>query len=75
MAAIIPDDVRRALAAIVEYDWASELKDYVDSYPECQGDHVFESLVVVDNWLNDTDVAPEAYLEGTPAIAKDNSEK
>jgi hypothetical protein len=73
--ATIPDDVRRALAAIVEYDCAHELEDYADNYPECQGDHIFESLVVVENWLNDTDVAPEAYLEDTPATAKDNHEE
>jgi hypothetical protein len=71
----IPEDVPRALAAIVEYDWTSELEDYADNYPECQGDHIFENLVLVDNWLNGTDVAPEAYLQNNPAIAKDNLEE
>ena len=32
--ATIPDDVSRALAAIVEYDCAHELEDYADYYPE-----------------------------------------
>jgi hypothetical protein len=64
--ATLSEDVRQALAAIVEYDWASELKDYADNYPECQGDHIFENLVIVDNWLNAADVAPETYLEDTP---------
>jgi hypothetical protein len=54
--ATLSEDVRQALAAIVEYDWASELKDYADNYPECQGDHIFENLVIVDNWLNAADV-------------------
>lgn len=73
MEAPLPDEVRQAMAAIVEYNWAKELDDYAENYPECQGGHIFEHLVAVDNWLNGTDTSPEAYLPDSQVNDDDNA--
>jgi hypothetical protein len=48
--------VREAIAALVDYSWTDEKRDYAENPPDepGRGHHIFERLVEVDNWLNGT---------------------
>ena len=57
-----------ALDRLIEYNWRDELKDYCyacgDGPDENQrSGHIFETLVVLENALNDTGKTPGQYLE------------
>ena len=71
--AAIPKTVRTALEYVLEYLWADEEKDF-ESYrdddtnemsPEAD-DHIFRSLQVVADWLNDDGD------DGADAVAPDS---
>jgi hypothetical protein len=68
-----PDDVRDAIARIVDYNWADE----EDDYAECADDgginnartgHIFESLRQVHAYLTGQPAAAGTYPPGTPMI-------
>ena len=42
-----------AMRTIVDYLWDDEEKHCRESDAECSKQHVFNSLIIVRNWLND----------------------
>mgnify|MGYP003661220105 FL=1 len=52
---------RDALRALIEYSWEDERDDFAENQ-EQRGNHIFESLVVLENMLSGTDYAPEYWL-------------
>jgi len=56
------------LAKLIEYNWERELEDYVH---ECGDDpednmrkgHIFETLVKLDNFVNDSDTTLQEYVD------------
>lgn len=66
--AALPAHVVKALDSILDSGWEEEresagfmLEDN-DEDPACLENHIFSSLVVVDNWLNGRDVRPEEHI-------------
>jgi hypothetical protein len=43
---------RDAVAEVVNYSWPSEERDYWEQLPEDREGHVFESLRVLQAWLD-----------------------
>jgi hypothetical protein len=39
------------LQTVLDYFWEDELRNYQESDPEHRSGHIFESLVVIDRWL------------------------
>ncbi len=60
----IPDKVKEAIAAVVQYNWEDELEDAKNQLRE-NGNidgHIFRHLVMVDNFANGMNTPPEQYL-------------
>jgi hypothetical protein len=53
----LPDEIREAINAVLEYNWADEQEDYERAEQDPRGGHIFEKLVRVNNWLNPDDPA------------------
>ena len=49
----VPSDVLAAMRTIVDYLWHDEEKHFRESDADCRKQHVFNSLIIVRNWLND----------------------
>jgi hypothetical protein len=48
----LPAHVAEAMAAILEYLWQAEAKDYLSRNREEQEGHIFVEMLNVRNWLN-----------------------
>jgi len=59
----ISGQVTEALQSVLEYLWDDELAHYRSNVEEGRGQgHIFQSLVVVDQWLNNHRRPPEDFL-------------
>lgn len=58
------DDVREAIFAVVQYNWADELRDFKEQHDEDepQALHIFHSLVLLDNFLTGGNRRAEDYI-------------
>ena len=64
-----PPTVCRAIRELLSYLWDDELKHYV-CQPHLTGGHIFESLLVLDGWLNaGTPRAEAVSTGGEPLVA------
>jgi hypothetical protein len=61
---VIEEELRNAVEEVVNYLWNDELKAFAESGP-CWLDsgHIFESLVVLRNWLGATNFEPCDYID------------
>lgn len=53
----LPEKVRIALVAVINYNWDDEREDFFDNhYPEDEPGHVFNALAVLQNFVDGTDL-------------------
>jgi len=66
----VPPRIHRAVNAVIDYLWDDELESARDFVKEGESlrDHIFESLVVLDNWLHGRSATAASYLK-SPAKA------
>jgi hypothetical protein len=58
------EELKKAVEDVVKYLWEDELKALAKSWPFwLHSEHVFESLVVLRNWLDGTNYEPCDYVE------------
>ena len=66
-AAVIPDAIRKALEALLEYEWVCERNDATDTRDEETGliepNHIFRDIVTLRNWIDGTTTEPEEYVK------------
>lgn len=62
--------VRKAIERIIDYSWTDELKHFINCGVETRledrgdpGHHIFNDLVVIDNFINDKDKTPRFYVK------------
>ena len=57
-------EVVTAIEAIVQYNWADELRDFeqMTRDGEPTDSHVFRALVTLDNFINNTTYKPEDLI-------------
>jgi hypothetical protein len=47
----LPDNVADAMAAVIEFFWMDEAKDYLARDREGQKEHIFNEMLTVRQWL------------------------
>lgn len=50
----LPATVRSSLEHVLDHHWDDERADYFDRSPQERAGHVFESLRILQAWLNET---------------------
>ncbi len=50
----IPEDARRAIEALLRYNWDDEVEDYSEQDDEGQAGHILNHMVLLRNWLHGT---------------------
>lgn len=56
----VPRHIRQSIRKILDYNWADELRDF-EEHVEDGPDHIFSTLVTVDNWLYGRNKRPAQY--------------
>lgn len=61
----LPEDVRRAIRCVIDYNWQSEIRDASNNMEEGGLDgHIFSELVVLENFASGEDkTAAQHVLE------------
>jgi hypothetical protein len=58
------EELKKAVEDVVNYLWTDELKVFAESGPFwLPSEHIFESLVVLRNWLGGTNYESCDYIE------------
>jgi hypothetical protein len=50
---VVSPDIIASIAAVVEYNWDTELADYQAQVPDDRSGHVFDALTAIRSWLNE----------------------
>jgi|TARA_Y100000034_G_scaffold80129_1_gene96156 hypothetical protein len=63
----VPEPVKKAIDKVMDYLWVDEGKDYSASFDEHEEDdlgyHIFESLVVLENFTYDNEKTPKEIID------------
>jgi hypothetical protein len=59
--------IKEPLTLLVQYNWGDELRDFEQMTDEVQPDagdewHIFQRIVTLDNFLNNTNHTAESYI-------------
>lgn len=56
------EEQRKALEAVLQYNWNDELNDYIRDENDSREVHVLRHLVTLDNLLRGVNLSPADYL-------------